>query len=237
MQSSLYLLSFTAISLGFIHTILGPDHYVPFIAISKARQWNIWKTYLISFLCGLGHVLSSVILGCIGIFLGITVQKLEWIEGVRGDVAAWFLLVFGILYTIYGIKQIFRGKIHTHLHTYGEDGVVHKHAHNHVNKHMHVYDNLVQPNITPWVLFIIFVFGPCEPLIPILMYPALQHNILDVVVVSFLFSVVTITTMLIMITIGYFGLSFFKLNVLQKYSHALAGSAIICCAIFIFLGL
>ena len=36
MNNSLALLSVTAISIGFIHTLLGPDHYLPFIVLSKA---------------------------------------------------------------------------------------------------------------------------------------------------------------------------------------------------------
>jgi len=71
MDNSIALLSVTAVSLGFIHTILGPDHYLPFIVLSEARKWTTKKTMFITFLCGLGHVLSSVILGLIGITVGI----------------------------------------------------------------------------------------------------------------------------------------------------------------------
>jgi hypothetical protein len=67
MDNSIALLSVTAISIGFIHTILGPDHYLPFIVLSEARKWSLRKTMLITFFCGLGHVLSSVVLGLVGI--------------------------------------------------------------------------------------------------------------------------------------------------------------------------
>jgi hypothetical protein len=30
----------TALSVGFMHTLLGPDHYVPFIVIGRARRWG-----------------------------------------------------------------------------------------------------------------------------------------------------------------------------------------------------
>jgi len=76
MGDSITLLSVTAISIGFIHTILGPDHYLPFIVLSEAKKWNLRKTMFITFLCGLGHVLSSVVLGLIGIAVGISVKKL-----------------------------------------------------------------------------------------------------------------------------------------------------------------
>ena len=76
MDNSIALLSVTAVSLGFIHTILGPDHYLPFIVLSEAKKWTTQKTMFITFLCGLGHVLSSVVLGLVGIAVGISVSKL-----------------------------------------------------------------------------------------------------------------------------------------------------------------
>ncbi|MCX6832664.1 MAG: hypothetical protein NT028_11150, partial [candidate division Zixibacteria bacterium] len=69
----LYLLAVTAASIGFIHTVAGPDHYIPFIVMAKARKWSMTKTTWITFLCGLGHIGGSVILGLIGVALGIAV--------------------------------------------------------------------------------------------------------------------------------------------------------------------
>jgi len=77
MLSEIAILAGTAATIGFVHTILGPDHYLPFIVLSKARQWSSVQTVMITFLCGVGHVLSSVVLGFIGIALGIAVFKLE----------------------------------------------------------------------------------------------------------------------------------------------------------------
>jgi len=38
MDNSIALLSATAISIAFIHTVLGPDHYLPFIVLSEAKN-------------------------------------------------------------------------------------------------------------------------------------------------------------------------------------------------------
>ncbi len=69
-MNELSILLVTAASLGFVHTLLGPDHYLPFIVLSKARQWSSSKTMWITFISGIGHVGSSVIIGMIGIALG-----------------------------------------------------------------------------------------------------------------------------------------------------------------------
>jgi len=53
MSPELIALTVTAASLGFIHTLLGPDHYVPFVAMSKARHWSITRTSLVTLLRGI----------------------------------------------------------------------------------------------------------------------------------------------------------------------------------------
>ncbi|MCX5715632.1 MAG: hypothetical protein NTV07_01980, partial [Candidatus Omnitrophica bacterium] len=116
MSNEIMILAGTAASIGFIHTLTGPDHYLPFIVLSKARTWSMPKTFMVTFLCGLGHVLSSVILGFAGVFLGVAVFKLQGIESSRGEMAAWFLLIFGFLYFIWGLHRAFRLKSHDHPH-------------------------------------------------------------------------------------------------------------------------
>jgi len=77
------------------------------------------------------------------------------------------------------------------------------------------------------VLFTIFVFGPCEPLIPLIMYPAARHNMASVAIVALVFGVVTIGTMLAVVMTSNYGLSKLPLRSLEKYSHALAGLTIL----------
>ena len=154
MSHEIVLILVTTASVGFLHAVLGPDHYLPFIAMSKARNWSIKKTILITSACGLGHVLSSVIIGLIGIGFGIAVSELELIESVRGEIAGWLLTGFGFAYLIWGLKKAFKNKPHTHIHLH-ENGVLHSHEHTHHNEHAHPHND-EKKNITPWVLFTIF---------------------------------------------------------------------------------
>ena len=125
MNRDIQILSLTAASVGFFHTLFGPDHYLPFIAMSKARDWSWRKTALITFLCGIGHVGSSVVIGLAGIALGLAVGRLTQIEAYRGQLAAWLLLVFGLFYMVWGLKKAFAGQPHRHLHAHA-DGNRHK---------------------------------------------------------------------------------------------------------------
>lgn len=195
------------------------------------------KTVWITFLCGLGHVGSSIILGSLGIALGISMTKIDKLESFRGNFAAWLLIAFGLIYFIWGLRKVIRSKIHEHLH-YHIDGTTHSHLHIHTNEHVHVHAKEETKNLTPWVLFVIFVLGPCEPLIPILMYPAAKASLTGLIIVSVIFSGVTIVTMISVVIISSFGLNFIPLRRLERYTHVIAGAVIFLSGIGIqFLGL
>ena len=219
------MLAATAAGLGFIHTVIGPDHYLPFIVMAKARKWTLSKTLTISFFCGLGHVLSSIILGFLGLALGIAVTRLEGVESLRGGLAAWLLIGFGLAYFVWGLRRALRNRPHKHAHVHASEGE-HEHAHSHVSEHCHPHVVEGKPNLTPWILFTIFVFGPCEPLIPLVMYPAARHDLPGVGLVAAAFGLTTILTMLAIIALSSWGLSFVRLGRLERYSHALAGAMI-----------
>ena len=237
MSYELSVLIVSAASIGFFHTLLGPDHYLPFIVMSKSGDWSMRKTAIVTFLCGLGHVLSSVILGMLGVAAGILVTKLVPIESFRGNIAAWGLIAFGLVYFVWGIRKAIKNKTHKHVHSHS-DRTSHQHIHTHSEEHSHVHAKKGKSNMTPWILFTIFVFGPCEPLIPLLMYPAAKSSTLGLILVTAVFAATTIATMMSIVMISAFGISFVQISKLERYTHALAGATILLCGISIqFLGL
>lgn len=220
MAPDLTVLTADAALVAFIHTVIGPDHYVPFIVMAKARRWSFARTTAITLACGVGHVGSSVLLGLIGFALGASLTKLQWIESFRGTVAAWALIVFGLLYTAWGLW---------HVHRRSPDGHTHDHAHLlKLHSHDHIHDPKTgeQINLTPWILFAIFVFGPCEPLIPLFIYPAATSGWHGAWLVAGAFSAITIATMLGIVLAGRYGLEWLPANKLVRYNHALAGATI-----------
>jgi len=206
MSNSLAILIASAASIGFLHTALGPDHYLPFIVLSRANNWSVKKTALITVLCGLGHVGSSIILGTLGIAFGFALSKLEIFESVRGSVAAWALIIFGAGYLAWGIYKAIRNKPHKHIDPTSEKG---------------------KKKLTPWILFIVFVLGPCEPLIPLLMFPAAEGSVWGVALVSTVFGVATIGTMTAIVLASSYGLKFVKFGRLERYTHAMGGAVIL----------
>ena len=226
----------TAASIAFLHTVLGPDHYLVFTAMGKARGWSLARTLRITFYCGVGHVAGSVLLGAIGIVAGAQLASLVAIEGVRGELAGWTLIAFGLVYFAWGLKKAGRGQTHHHVHSHGD--VVHAHDHDHHGDHAHVHTAKARQSITPWAIFIIFVLGPCEALIPLFMYPAAQQNGTLVIAVAAVFGVVTLATMLAAVALTSLGIQRLKLPAIGQYSHAIAGASIALCGSAIsFLGI
>lgn len=226
----------TAATIGFLHTVFGPDHYVPFIMMAKARKWSMMKTAILTLLCGFGHIMSSVIIGFIGIIFGIEVMKLKALESFRGNIAGWLLIIFGFTYFIWGIHKALKNKPHKHTHSHMDDD--HAHVHSHDHEHAHIHDEGEKANITPWILFTIFVFGPCEPLIPILMYPAAKNNLLGILWVTIIFGATTIITMFSIVMVSFFGIKLIPLRKVERYTHALAGGTILLCGLAVqFMGL
>jgi len=228
MNAELGALLITAITISCLHTLTGPDHYVPFIAISKARNWSLSKTIGWTIICGIGHVGSSVVLGFAGIYLGWQLTKLTGIEEVRGGLAAWALFIFGCLYLVYGILQAIRNRPHKHFDVY-EDGDIYVYRHKHENNTAVLAKDKVK--VTPWILFIIFVLGPCEPLIPLLMFPAAQHSTSSIFILVTVFLFFTILVMLAMVILGYYGFHLLEKSKFEKYIHILGGASITICGI------
>lgn len=231
---SLNVLVLTALSLGLVHTVIGPDHYLPFIVLGRAEGWTLRKTMTWTFLCGLAHVLSSVIVGSLGVALGWALSQMEDFEGGRGQLATWGLIGFGLVYFLWGLWRGRRGHAHVHVHA---DGSIHSHAHQHDarGEPMPLHENsdhddprhVTSHQRTRWTLFIIFVLGPCEPLIPLLMVPAAAHSPWGIASVAVVFGTATIGTMMILVALGHLGLRTLRLRSLERYVHAMAGLTLV----------
>ena len=231
-QTTVLALAAISVFAGVSHTLAGPDHYLPFVALSKCRNWSLPKTIVITLLCGLAHTASSVLIGCVGMFIGVSAGLIDKIEGGRGDIVKWLLLAFALAYIIYGLKRgLTWNKVHRH-----DDGTVHSHSHG-LFGHSHSRD--VSNDANFWIVFIIFAFGPCEALIPLVVEPASRSDWFGVFFISVVFSVATIATMLVMVCSFLLGIG--KLNLsgefFPRWGSAITGLVICSCAALMFCGL
>jgi sulfite exporter TauE/SafE len=231
MTTDITALILSAITISFLHTASGPDHYLPFIVLSRSRKWSLYKTIILTVVCGLGHILSSVLIGLIGVVLGWQLAKLTWFQDIRGNISGWALLLFGLIYLAWGIWKVLSNRPHKHFDVYDDNVYVYEHRHG----------NAVYPQqrvkVTPLVLLAIFVMGPSEPLVPLLFYSGMNRSALEIGVIITVFAIATVLTMLVMVLLGLYGFSFFKTNKLERYMHAISGAVVtVCGAGMVFLG-
>lgn len=213
-EATLAALLVTAFLAAVIHTIAGPDHYLPFIAIAKSRSYGIAKTLAWTFVCGIGHIGSALLIAAAFIWFShiLTASKLEWLEDNRSDLAAYAMIGFGGAYLLFALRHRF----------------LHKHAKTH--------DHFAAPengkSITPWIIFIIFVLGPCEALLPILTASSVL-GVSAVISSTIVFSATTIATMMAAVALGLSGLNKLHFSWMEKYASEIAGGTVMACGLAI----
>lgn len=200
-----------AVSVAFFHS-LAPDHWLPFVALAKSGRWPMGKLGWVALLAGVGHVTSSLLLGSIGLWAGLALHRLQGFEGWRGSIGVWLLIGFGVAYLLWGLKHA-------------------QHHHPHITMEEAVRAYAVR---RMWMLMAIMVFGPCEPLIP-LMFVAVQHSLATVWAMSAVFSVVTVGMVVGQSCLSYAGVRLISAPWLERYAHALTGLVIVLTAVFVML--
>jgi len=216
-----FALVLAAAGIGLTHTLLGPDHYLPFVMLARARAWSWPRTLVVTALCGTGHVVASIALGAIGLAVGAALGQIEVLEIGRGSWAAWLLIAFGVAYAAWGIRLAVRSKRDIEPHTHGGHVHVHTHGSNH-----HQHDNLPGSSLTFWALMFTFVLGPCEPLIPLFLVPASRGEWGTALVTAAVFGTTTVVTMIAAVTLALAGLDKLPLRPLERWAHAMAGGVI-----------
>ncbi|MBO5201728.1 MAG: hypothetical protein J6C30_03250 [Lentisphaeria bacterium] len=214
-NTTLFALILAAFLDGLIHTIAGPDHYLPFVALSKSRNYGWFKTILWTILCGIGHVGSAFLLAAGFLFAAnlLSEAQFEWLETWRGDIAAYALIGMGAAVILHALHRRWKHRAEQ------------QHPHNHNSG-----------QLSYWVIFIIFVLGPCEALLPLLTASAVL-GLASVLLVTLVFTATTLLTMLGAVLICRYGLEKFRLPWLEKYAAELAGATVMLCGIAICLGL
>ncbi len=191
------ILLISTLTIGVLHA-LAPDHWLPFVMMGKAQRWTKWKLTSVTVLAGLGHVSSSLLIGAVGVLLGIAAERVNLWETGRGNIASLLLIGFGLAYMVWGIKNWGR-------------------------KHSHELEKAKV--VSYWTLFALIVFGPCEPLIP-LIFASSAFGWTAVFLVFALFGISTIGMMLVQVHLASFGVSLIRSHRFEHVSDVIAGGVI-----------
>ena len=102
----MYSIIIGSLLISLLHAVI-PNHWLPVLAIGKKENWDLAETEKVTFICGLAHVLSTVI---IGILLGLIGLELnENIEHFTHIIAPSILILMGL----YFVRQHY---VHHHFH-------------------------------------------------------------------------------------------------------------------------
>jgi hypothetical protein len=241
MTSEFVALCLTAVCVGVVHTAAGPDHSIPFVAMARAGGWSAAKTFWVTAACGLGHVAGSAVLGIVGLTVGSMVLGGEALEALRGDIASSMLIGLGMAYFAWGLMRAVGGHAAGHAH-----GRFTGHAHGPCRPEQPIagghdpcgrHHRPTVGSWTPWMLFLIFVFGPSEPLVPLLMVPASRSGPVAVAAVVTAFACATVVTMTSSVMLMRYGTSLVPGPLIGRFDQAVAGLAMLACGVLVKFGL
>ena len=234
------LLLGTAASLAIVHTLLGIDHSLPFVALGRARGWALGRTLLVTASCGAGHVASSVLIGAAGVAFGVATDALLWLESTRGELAAALLIGFGLAYAARAVWRSLRGRQGARLRggPAGSGRMTPAPVPGAVPAVAAGRKRAGSGRMTPWALFIVFVLGPCEPLIPLMVVPGMARDWFAVAAVVAVFGLLTVAAMLLAVAAAWRGTALFGAGWIGRHADAAAGLVVAASgAAVLFLGL
>ena len=197
-------LAVAAITVGSLHS-LAPDHWLPIAAVARARNWSRARTARVAFICGLGHVTVSVLLGLLALMFGA--RLFESLGEKMVSVAGLLLIGFGVAYAVWGLRGAFAHRIHGHHH--------------------HHYDHVHDPSTaSTWSLFLIYCADPCVAVIPIL-FAAAPLSLAEQISIVAAYEIATIGAMVALVVIAHSGAQLFKGQWIERYGDSAAGALIV----------
>ena len=157
--------------------------------------------------------------------LGFALFKIETFQLIRGNFAGWFLLFLGTIYSVWGINLALKKR--------GSPT-----SSNQINNPKKKFSDSYFIRSSPFLLFLFFILGPCEPLLPLLALGSENTQYFSSFLVIMAFCLATILTMLLCVMVFYYGISRFSIFMkYENYMHATTGLVLFICGFSIqFLG-
>lgn len=177
------------------HAIM-PNHWMPFALIGKGQKWSLTKTIFITAIAGLGHSITTTILGLIIAFLGFHITK--YAETIAEPLAGIILIVLGIAFIIVGRL---RHGTHNHNHSKFSDKAI------------------------AISLFAMLSSSPCVAALPLFL-AASTFNWSTIVLLSIILSVTTVSGMLALTTLAYTGVRKINLCSIEEYEKEIIGGVL-----------
>ena len=200
-HSSALILILSVGVVGVLHTIV-PDHWAPITLIARERKWTKGQTAQAAFTAGVGHVVTTLILGAIVWLAGVAIATR--FGHYIGLISSLALIAFGLWIAIASWREI----RHEHEHTHSHD-----HEHEHKGKK------------TRTALLLILGSSPMIEGIPSF-FAASKYGFGVITIMAIVFAIATISTYVILCVSSFSGVQRINLGAFEKYGEVISGSFI-----------
>jgi len=221
MQSTvLTTVAATGFSVAFFHAAI-PTHWLPFVLVSRAREWGRAKTIAVTMLAGLGHVALTSLLGLgiawFGFKLEEKVEAFPWIVG-------GMLMTFALYY----LWRQLTGRGICHHNPPGGQHHADEHCHEE-KEHSHWQEEmkdspLVSRTASEWTaiggLFVMLTLSPCEAFLGIYL-SGVQFGWKGFWVLSAILAVATLAGMALFTWLALLGFDKFRLKRFERFEAGL----------------
>lgn len=176
-----------SIIISLLHALI-PNHWLPVLAIGKKEGWSLAETSRITLIAGLSHVISTIV---IGVLLGLIGEELSHhLEKFTHVIAPAILILLGL----YFVRQHYR--------------------HHHFQVEKAKLEKKTKASIITALVVAMFL-SPCMEIEAYFLLAGTKGWYM-MALLALLYSVITITGMLIWVRVAYKGL--IKLN-WHKWEH------------------
>lgn len=199
----MYSILIGSLLLSLLHAVI-PNHWLPVIAIGRKEGWSLSETSRVTFIAGLAHVVSTIV---IGILLGVIGDELkDHIEDFTRAIGPAILILVGIFF----IRQHYQ---HHHFHV----------DNNKLKSKKHIVAALI----------IAMLLSPCMEIEAyFLLAGSISWYFVGVIAV--LYGLISITGMLIWVRIAYKGLLKLNWHSLEHNAGMITGAVLIVTGIVTF---
>jgi nickel/cobalt transporter (NicO) family protein len=183
--------------LSVLHALI-PNHWLPVLAISRKEGWTLSETTVVTFVSGSAHALSTVLIGLIIGLVGVTLA--DSVSHFTQIIAPAILISLGIFY------------IYQH--------------HRHKHFHLHADAKILSKKRVIVGLVIAMFFSPCFE-IEAYFLVAGAHGWSQVAILAILYTLVTVSGMVLWIRMAYQGLVRLNWHALEHNAGIITGVTLV----------
>lgn len=183
--------------LSVLHALI-PNHWLPVLAISRKENWTLRQTTSVTLLAGFAHALSTVLIGVVIGLAGVTLTGS--FSSFAGYIAPSILILLGLFY-------------------------VYQH-HRHKHFHLHAHPEVLSKRKAVITLVIAMFFSPCFEIEAYFLIAG-TYGWPMILLLSVLYTVVTVSGMVIWVGLTYKGLVKLNWHTLEHNAGIITGVTLI----------